>query len=106
MNVLMTCMQFDISHDPVFHIIIDDFLGEEKNKKIFDHILSLKNYFKPAGTGTKRTLNKSMRTNLTCYLDSLFRKYDALGNRVGDRPARKAFRAEKSPLLAAGQREG
>jgi hypothetical protein len=96
----MLNMQFTVNDDPVFHIIIDHFLGEKKNKEIFDHIVSLKNYFKPDGTGRTNRLNKNMRTNLTCYVDGLFYKDYVLANGATDWPARRMFRAEKSPLLA------
>jgi Rps23 Pro-64 3,4-dihydroxylase Tpa1-like proline 4-hydroxylase len=88
-----------VSEYPIFYILIDDFLGYQKNKEIFSHILSLEEHFRNAAIGTEHESNYEYRTNLTCYIDQLYYKPDfTFPNGIKDWEKQKAFRTN-SPLL-------
>ncbi len=77
-------------------IIIDNLFGFEISKKIFEHIVSLREHFQPAEImyeGNLKT-DETYRKNLTCYVDSLYKIEDP------DWTVRKEYR-KKSQLLGA-----
>jgi Rps23 Pro-64 3,4-dihydroxylase Tpa1-like proline 4-hydroxylase len=61
--------------DNPYCIIIDDLFGPEKSQKIFEHILSLREYFEPAKITYEGDLktDEEYRKNTVCYIDSLYR---------------------------------
>ena len=89
--------QVTVKNDPVFHIIIDNLLGE-KNQDILSHIVSLRNHYDDATVGSYN-LDKDFRTNVVCYIDALYWKDFRLVDGSKDWPRHKEFRADNSPLL-------
>lgn len=77
-------------------IIIDRLFGPEKSKKIFEHVVSLKEYFQPAEIMYEGNLkvDETYRKNNTCYVDSLYKIDDP------EWVAKREYR-KKSQLLGA-----
>src|SRR6185437_15306126 len=82
--------------DDPYCIIIDDLFGPEKSKEIFEHIVSLREYFHPAKITYEDHLktDEDYRKNVTCYIDALYKIDDP------DWTARREYR-KKSQLLGA-----
>ncbi|HSZ25092.1 MAG TPA: 2OG-Fe(II) oxygenase [Cytophagaceae bacterium] len=69
-------MEIQIHHNPVYHIVIDNFLPEEQNKEIFQHLISLESKFIPSGIGHKQELNTDYRSNLSLNMDMEYQLSD------------------------------
>ena len=82
--------------DDPYCIIIDDLFGPEKSKEIFEHIVSLREYFHPAKITYEDHLktDEDYRKNVKCYIDALYKIDDPDWN------ARREYR-KKSQLLGA-----
>ncbi|MCU0429236.1 MAG: 2OG-Fe(II) oxygenase [Cytophagaceae bacterium] len=65
-------MKIQIYRDPVFHIIIDDFLPLEENKKILEHLVSHEKDYVAAALGEGQETNAQYRSNLNLHLDRLY----------------------------------
>lgn len=88
--------RIQVRRDPVDHLVIDGLFGGERNRAIFEHVLSLREHFETAVIGPDRRVDEGYRRNLICYPDRLFHCVEA----DGDWERRVEFR-KRSPLLAA-----
>lgn len=70
-------MKFNIYKDPVYHIVIDDFLPADQNKAIFEHLVALEKEYTPAGLGADQQVNQSYRSNLSLNMDKLYHLEDS-----------------------------
>lgn len=88
-------MKITVVKEPIWHVIIDEAFGTEKNKEIFTYILSLEEAFSQATVKDDSGINKdkSYRNNLSLMLDNL---YDCSGEWEKRKDSRK-----QSPLLGA-----
>jgi len=86
-------MNIQVKYSPVFHIIIDDFLPDEQNKEIFQHLLALEKSYKPSGIGHGQELNSEYRSNLSLNMDMQYQLPDEF-----DSEKISQYRAS-SPLL-------
>jgi Rps23 Pro-64 3,4-dihydroxylase Tpa1-like proline 4-hydroxylase len=86
-------MNIQLFHEPVYHIVIDDFLPKEQNEEILSHFVSLQNDFKPSGIGPSQQINTDYRSNLSLNMDMHYQLEDEFD---GEKVA--AHRAQ-SPLL-------
>ncbi len=62
-----------VNYSPVFHIIIDNALGPDRNRGIYEEIVSLKNHFEPAQIG-KGAVHKKIRSSTVCKIDELYQE--------------------------------
>jgi hypothetical protein len=65
-------MNIQILREPVFHIIIDNFLPAKENKAILEHIVSLKEHYVTSALGEMDEVNKNYRSNLNLHIDHIF----------------------------------
>jgi Rps23 Pro-64 3,4-dihydroxylase Tpa1-like proline 4-hydroxylase len=90
-----------VRYDPVFHIIIDNVFGTTMNSEIFRHILSLKNHYRKAGVSNRHIVFPTYRTNLVCFIESLYRISATKTNEANQLALTEQELRLKSPLLRA-----
>jgi Rps23 Pro-64 3,4-dihydroxylase Tpa1-like proline 4-hydroxylase len=86
-------MNVKIYKEPVYHIVIDDFLPQELNSEIFEHLVSLQQEYIPAGIGADQQVNQSYRSNLSLNMDRLYHLAD------NQDPQESIAHRASSPLL-------
>lgn len=86
-------MNIQVFRDPVFHIIIDNFLPKEENEEILKHITSLRKHYVTSAIGDDEEINKEYRSNLNLHMDMVF----SAGSEAT--PDDVAARRAESPLL-------
>ena len=88
-----------VKHSPVFHIVVSNCFGEQINREILLHILSLKEHFKHATVGDGKVV-EDYRNNTVCDLDALYHRPEfVLPNGANNLARIRAYRAQSSPLL-------
>ncbi len=87
-----------VVYSPVFHLVIDNLLGQRINEEIFNHIISLKDHFVTAQI-SGNAIDQNLRSNTLVYLDKLFGEAGHIAKKTDAWPRVKAIRAKRSPLL-------
>jgi Rps23 Pro-64 3,4-dihydroxylase Tpa1-like proline 4-hydroxylase len=87
-------MKIQVFREPVFHIVIDDYLPETENAVLLKHIVSHEKDFVKAALGDAQETNVDYRSNLNLHMDML---YSAGPLAL---PEDVAAKRAKSPLLS------